>query len=120
TRAIAVTAVVDWDDVESWLATAFEQLRGQLHAAPLEPAGPDGALYSSQFFERHLGEITAFVPVAEQRAPADIAIVELPGTRYAVARHTGPFDELDRTYAALGTYVAERMIGSDGPIRENY
>jgi effector-binding domain-containing protein len=27
---------------------------------------------------------------------------------------------LDRTYGALGTYVAEREIGVDGPIREYY
>lgn len=27
---------------------------------------------------------------------------------------------LDQTYGALGMYVAEREIGVDGPIRENY
>ncbi len=27
---------------------------------------------------------------------------------------------LDQTYSALGTYVAEREIGVDGPIRELY
>ena len=31
-------------------------------------AGPDGALYSAEFFELHAGEVTAFVPVAGVRA----------------------------------------------------
>jgi effector-binding domain-containing protein len=34
--------------------------------------------------------------------------------------HHGPFSALDATYAALGAYVTERGIGTDGPIRENY
>ena len=37
-----------------------------------------------------------------------------------MAVHTGPFADLDRTYAALGTYVAERAIGVDSAIRQNY
>jgi effector-binding domain-containing protein len=28
--------------------------------------------------------------------------------------------DLDQTYGALGTYVARRGIGADGPIREHY
>ena len=27
---------------------------------------------------------------------------------------------MDQTYAALGTHVAERKLGADGPIREHY
>ena len=39
----------------------------------------------------------------------------------AVAVHEGAMAELDKTYAALGTEVAERgAIGVDGPIREYY
>jgi hypothetical protein len=29
-------------------------------------------------------------------------------------------EDIDRTYAALGTAVTERAIGVDGPIREYY
>ena len=38
----------------------------------------------------------------------------------AIAVHEGPLDDIDRTYGALGTVVAERAIGVDGPIREYY
>ncbi len=47
-------------------------------------------------------------------------MTEIPAAELAVAVHHGPFAELDRTYGAVGTYVAERELGVDGPIREYY
>jgi effector-binding domain-containing protein len=64
----------------------------------------------------------AFVPVAQ--APSEqtgrVATVEIPGAMLAITVHHGSFDDLDQTYAALGTHVAERKLGADGPIREHY
>lgn len=34
--------------------------------------------------------------------------------------HDGPFDDLDQTYGALGTIVAERCLSAGGPIHEHY
>jgi effector-binding domain-containing protein len=90
-------------------------------AARRAPAGPDGALYPSEFFEAHAGELVAFVPVAEPLAAGDgIEAVTLPAVAVAVAVHEGTFDEIDRTYAALGAHVASRAIGTRGAIRELY
>ena len=47
-------------------------------------------------------------------------MLEIPTAELAVAVHTGTFSDLDQTYGALGTYVAAREIGVDGPIREHY
>ena len=47
-------------------------------------------------------------------------MLEIPPAELAVAVHRGTFSDLDQTYGALGTYVAEREIGVDGPIREYY
>jgi effector-binding domain-containing protein len=44
----------------------------------------------------------------------------LPAAEFAIAIHRGSFDTLDQTYGRLGAYVAERVLGVDGPIRENY
>jgi DNA-binding transcriptional MerR regulator len=44
----------------------------------------------------------------------------IPAADVAVAVHEGPDDSIDQTYAALGTAVAGRAIGVDGPIREYY
>ena len=52
--------------------------------------------------------------------PARARMIEVPAAELAVAIHYGPFAELDQTYAALGTYVAERELTVDGPIREYY
>jgi DNA gyrase inhibitor GyrI len=82
------------------------------------PAGPGSATYGEAFFTDGAGEVTAFVPVAEPTPflPATI----IPGGRFAVAVHVGAFRELDRTYAALGSHVAEHDQVRPGPVRERY
>jgi effector-binding domain-containing protein len=44
----------------------------------------------------------------------------IPGVEAAVMLHRGPIGDIDQTYGHLGTVVAERAIGVDGPIREYY
>jgi DNA-binding transcriptional MerR regulator/effector-binding domain-containing protein len=118
-RVLAITDPVAWDDAEAWLAAAFDALHAR--APEVARLGPDSALYPSEFFEAHLGEVVACVAVDGTVEGDDRArIVELPAATLAVAVHEGPFAELDRSYAALGAYVAGRAIGTDGPIRERY
>ena len=84
-------------------------------------SGSDFALYSSELLEEDHGELVAAIPV-EADAPACGCAerLELGRVEYAIAVHEGPLDDIDRTYAALGTVVAERAIGVQGPIREAY
>ena len=86
----------------------------ELHAG-VTATGPDGALYSPSFFETHLGDVTAFVPVDPTEATR-----ALPPATYAVIVHDGPFADIDRAYGVLGAHVAERAIGAEGAMRENY
>ena len=117
TRAAVVRAAVEWDAAEQWLMAAFERL----HALVELPSGPDTALYSPEFFEAHLGEVVAFIPIADDAATPGGADVEtIPGAYVAITVHNGPFADIDQAYGALGTYVAERVIGAEGPIREHY
>ena len=44
----------------------------------------------------------------------------IPAIEAAVMVHSGPAGDTDQTYGALGTVVAERAIGVEGPIREYY
>jgi DNA-binding transcriptional MerR regulator len=111
---------VSWNDTEIWLRDTFTDLRQQLTRSGLLRAGPDGALYSAEFFESHTGEVTAFIPLAATPSDETGAVGELAGGPVAVTIHRGSFGELDRAYAALGTFVAERGIGTGAPIRENY
>lgn len=126
-RALAVLEQVSMTDAEAWWSVAFDRLHGELAAYGWQRSGPDGALYSSEFFQADAGEVIAFIPIEPpgESSPSPErrgrpAVLELPAVEMAVTVHTGPLADLDRAYAALGTYVAERAIGVDGPIRENY
>ncbi len=122
--AFAVRQVVEAADLVEWGSGAFGALSDALSAMGATATGPFGALFPGDFFEQERSEITAFAPVeaAVSRPPAagGVRLTGIPGVEVAVATHDGAFDDIDRTYGALGTVVAERAIGVDGPIREYY
>ena len=107
---VAVTARVDRADISAWCAQTFPELFAVLDGPP---AGPPGALYPSAFFTEGGAEVTAYVPLTG--GPTTI-----PGGAYAVAVHSGPYVDFDRTYAALGSWVAAHVTTAPGPIREIY
>lgn len=117
--AVMASARVAWDGVFEWLLDTLADLRRQIGPDAGLRGGPDGALYSAELFESHIGEVTAFIPLS---ASAGYAGDPLPEGPVAVAVHHGPLRELDRTYAALGGFVAEQGLGSRTrtAIRENY
>jgi DNA-binding transcriptional MerR regulator len=120
-RALAITQRVAEADVEDWWVSAFTELDAVLRSAGVTASGPRGALYPAELFEQEIGEIVAFVPVPVPVGGTGRARMTLiPAAELAVAVHRGAFGDLDRTYSALGMYVAEREIGVDGPIRELY
>ena len=120
-RAIAIRAVVDWDDTEQWLNDALAELDRAVDTSSNARGGPDAALYSPEFFEAHTGEVTAFIPIdGEIATTGRLEHLEIPAANLAVLVHRGPFNDLDQAYGTLGTFVAERVLAADGPIRERY
>jgi DNA-binding transcriptional MerR regulator len=120
-HAIGVRAQVGMSELGDWWADAFDELHAALTGAGAQRFGPDGALYSSEFFAEERGETVAFIPIADALPRSGrVEQLLLPATELAVTLHQGAFGDLDRTYGALGTFVSERAIGVDGPIRENY
>ena len=115
TPAVVARRVVGFDNCAGWLEAALVDLHSELDRAGLAVAGSDGAIYPDEFFQAGEGEVTAYVPVIGHGEAVD-----LPATTVAVLVHDGPFTDLDQTYGALGTIVAERGIGAPGPIREHY
>jgi DNA-binding transcriptional MerR regulator len=121
TKAIAVRGQVAMNEFQQWWAEAFADLRTVLLGSDAERDGPDGALYHSEFFTEVMGELVAFIPtLGEARSSGRVHSIHLPAAEFAATLYQGPFDDIDKTYGALGTFVSERAIGVDGPIREHY
>jgi DNA-binding transcriptional MerR regulator len=119
--AIAISEPVHRVGLAAWWSEAFDELQQVLASSSAVRAGSDGALYPNEFFEDELGEIVAFIPVADLPTPSGRPqLMEIPAAELAVTVHHGAISELDQTYGALGTFVAEREIGVQGPIREHY
>jgi len=121
TPALAVRATVTTGEAWAWGAGAFEEIYGLIAGAGLSPAGPGGALFPASFFELEQAGLTAFVPVSETpQVDGRVQSLTIPGVEAAVLLHSGPVGDIDQTYGRLGTVVAERAIGVEGPIREYY
>ncbi|MFD0361953.1 MerR family transcriptional regulator [Nocardia sp. GCM10030253] len=124
--AVPVIAFVDTVTraaIGPWCESAFSLLYETLEAAKVAPAGIAGATYSMEFFADEEGEVVAFVPVpvgTRIDLPEELALIELPARRFAVAVHNGSFDDFDRTYGALGSHVAENDSALVEPVRELY
>jgi len=120
-EAIAIRGEIAYAEMFDWLDVALTDLRTALTETGARRAGADAALYSSELLEDEFGEIVAVVPVEPAAEPdGRIELLSLPRVEYAIAVHSGPVEDIDRTYAALGAVVAERAIGVQGPIREEY
>ncbi|AKK30397.1 MerR family transcriptional regulator [Mycobacterium sp. EPa45] len=127
-RALAVwsiAATIETAEIDAWFGEALTTLRDAVTAAA--GAGADrtvvpGGLYDRALFLESQGTATLFVPALQSTDPPDgIRAEVLPAAEYAVLTHRGGHDDgIDRSYAALGTYVNERMISHQGPIREHY
>ena len=119
-RALAIREQVSMPDLDPWLDAAQRELNAALAAVAVPPAGPRRAV-PGQAVRARAGEVVAYLPVT-QEAPAvgQARMLEIPPAELAVAVHQGTLADLDLTYGALGTYVAEREIGVDGSIREHH
>ncbi|MEV6860554.1 MerR family transcriptional regulator [Streptosporangium subroseum] len=121
TRAWAITATVAIPDFGDWYQGALREIRSALNAGRHTPSGPAGGLYAPELFGDEIGEATVFIPSsATSGATGRVMIMEIPEAELAVTVHRGTHADVDRTYGALGSYVAERLLSVDGPVRENY
>jgi DNA-binding transcriptional MerR regulator/effector-binding domain-containing protein len=118
---ISVAARLMRADVASWWRDALAGLRATAAAAGLEQTGPVGGLYDDELFTQDAGRARVYMPVADSPAlDGTGARWELPAGRFAIALHTGPHRDVDRTYAALGTYAGAHGRDGTGPVRERY
>jgi DNA-binding transcriptional MerR regulator len=120
-RVASIANTVKLGEIEPWWLDAFAEIRGALRAAGVHPAGPGGGLYPTELFTDEAGKAVVFVPLADPlESSGRVRVIELPPVEVAIALHRGALSGADRTYGALGTHVAERALGVEGPIREHY
>ncbi|WP_168207482.1 MerR family transcriptional regulator [Microlunatus elymi] len=138
TWAMACSTESSMAELAPWLGDARRRLQEAITTAGLRRTGPDGTLFFTEFFTQagfreyadiDRAEIVVYVPVAEPPdrrrltdagLAADLRPYELPAVDVAVTVNAGAGDEIDRTYAQLGSYVIGREIGVAGPIREHH
>ena len=100
---------------------AIGEIRATLGAQGIVSGGHPGGIYASELFSRERGEATLFVPVGgEVRRVGRVVPFVAPQAELAVITHTGSHSDVDRSYGALATYVSERALAVDGPVREYY
>jgi DNA-binding transcriptional MerR regulator/effector-binding domain-containing protein len=121
TPAAAITSSVELAEAGAWYNGAFGELYASLASQGVEPHGPAGGIYSNELFAEDRGEATVFVPCDLTFRPSGrIEPLVIPAAELATTIHVGSHLDIDRSYGALGTYVAEHAIGIEGPIREYY
>jgi DNA-binding transcriptional MerR regulator len=120
TTVAAIRSVVDLDEVLSWYDSAMSELDSVLAARHVHRTGPPGGLYDNELFTRERGGVTVYVPVADPPNRGSVEPLVLPATDLATTIHIGPHDDIDVTYAALGTYVSQQALQIAGPVRETY
>jgi DNA-binding transcriptional MerR regulator/effector-binding domain-containing protein len=120
-HAIAIRDTVERADLVMWWATALDELHAVRTSLALRATGAAGGLFADELFTDERGEALVFIPVAGP-APAvgNVHPFTVPSAELAVTVHKGSHQDMDRTYGALGSYVTERGIGIEGPVREYY
>lgn len=119
TRSVlAVRAVVEHDHVLDWYPAARAEIEAL--APPADRTGAPGGQYAHELFTDGRGEALIHQPSAAGRPAGRVERLVLPARTVAVATHHGPHDDIDLTYALLGTWVVRRGGGTDGPVEELY
>jgi effector-binding domain-containing protein len=109
----AIPATVAMDGISAAVDDAFPELFGWLAGQGIAPAGPPLIRYLVIDMAGEL-QIELGVPVAAPvTASGRIQPGVLPEGRYAVLRHTGPYDGLVESNTALQRWAAEHGIEFD-------
>jgi DNA-binding transcriptional MerR regulator len=122
TVAAAVTATITADDDTAvWLLGALAELHATLQAQKLPPASPAGGIFADELFTEARGQATIFLPYTGRlHSVGRVEPVIIPAAELATIVHTGPHTDIDRSYGALATYIAQHAVAVPGPLREYY
>ncbi|MET8113886.1 MerR family transcriptional regulator [Streptomyces prasinus] len=119
-RVLAVSLDVPHGADLSWYDAAMRDLDA---VAGRRPVLPPGGRYAHRLFTEGHGRAIVYLPAEvplPQGAPATVRELHLPERTAAVATHAGPHDDLDLTYGAVGSFVAQNGLRSQDLVEEVY
>lgn len=120
--AIAISDTVERADLGSWWTGALSDLYAALDGGSPASVGPAGGLFDDGLFTDDRGDAVLFIPTTSiaTGSMGRVRPYTIPAAELAVTVHYGSHANVDQTYGALGTYVAEHGHGLAGPVRETY
>ncbi|CAL9322416.1 hypothetical protein SUDANB148_06513 [Streptomyces sp. SudanB148_2056] len=119
-RVYAVSLDVPEGAGLDWYDAAMRDLDA---AAGHRPVLPPGGRYTHELFTEDHGHATVYLPAETPLppgAPATVRELDLPARTAAVATHTGPHDDLDLTYGAVGSFAARHGLRAQNIVEEVY
>lgn len=119
-RVLAVSLDVPPGAGLSWYDAAMHDLD---EASGRRPVLPPGGRYEHTLLTEGHGRATVYLPAEPplpSEAPVTVRELHLPQRSAAVATHCGPHDDLDLTYAAVGSFVARNRLRSADLVEEVY
>jgi DNA-binding transcriptional MerR regulator len=118
--ALAISAVIDAEDVLTWWKETLSALRALVEAEHLDPTGPIGGIYDATLFRHERGAATIFVPLDNPPHDDQAQPILLPQTDVVMTTHFGSPHETDLAYSRLGCYIAQHSLTAGPAIREHY
>lgn len=115
---LAVRALVAQDDVLDWYAAARAEIDALVAVG--DRTGPAGGQYAHELFTDGRGAVLVHQPCSSGEPAGRVERLQLPGRDVAVTTHHGPHDDIDLTYALLGSWVVRSGAGGEGPVEELY
>ena len=64
--------------------------------------------------------MVVYIPVDRPPTRGRVGPLDVHATDLATTMHCGRHDDIDVTYAALGTYVSQQALPVSGPVHEIY
>ncbi|MEU1346763.1 MerR family transcriptional regulator [Streptomyces sp. NPDC005795] len=104
----------------SWYGDAMRELDG---AVGRRPVAPPGGRYEHTLFTEGHGRATVYLPADSPLPPGSpdtVRELRLPRRTAAVATHAGRHDDLDLTYAAVGSFAARNGLRPRSLVEEVY
>lgn len=114
-----VRRVVPMEALSQFFSDAFSSTMRVMSEQGVAPAGPPyGKYYGSP---SATVDVEAGFPVSSPIASeGEVRAGSLPGGRIASAEHVGPYDDLEKTYAALEQYIGEAGLLPADVMWESY